>query len=323
MKLTERQCWDIIRKLVSDKNKEYAKFLSQNVGRENMSLCIGYTKSLYLNKFALSTEREFKYLLKRRGIQPQKEWLDNLSSEDLLLFLDFRCTTLQKMYDFLKIHGSITHEDVINLIAGTKRSSLINYNAGRLKATGRPEAVENEESIEDLGFIEENIEKAISQQAEKIARGHSMRLGVSLQSALNEANKLKTHNINNNGEITGYSNRLMLKLGESDKQEKQKRTVNPDKIHLVGFDAKKAPIFMIKDQFVDIVGKPIPPVEIVYDLDKNKIEQDVQGSNQVRFVGFDIQGSPVYEDEYGYFNSIGERLPDDVYIESEEDLFGR
>ena len=53
MQLTERQCWDIIRKLVSDKNKEYAKFLIQSIGKDNLSMCVGYTKSLYLNKYFL------------------------------------------------------------------------------------------------------------------------------------------------------------------------------------------------------------------------------------------------------------------------------
>jgi len=320
MQLTKTQCWDVIRQLVSNKNKEYASFLMQTLGKESLPMCIGYTKSLYLNKFGHDTESEFKYLLKRRGVKPQKEWLDNLSAEDLLLFLDFRCKTLQKIYDFYLTHKSITIDNVRDLISDTKRTSLINYNAGRLKATGRPKDEESEQVID----INDNdmIEQALSQIMYTISKRHAPMVGVSVEDALKKAINLSTTNINPHGELTGHkftSGKQLIEFAKKD-EVKQTPVITPNSIHLIGFDEEMRPVFKKGNNYVNAFSEVLYDVNIVYDLDKKLIETNKQ---QVRFAGFDIDGRPVYEDETGYYNSIGERLDDDVYIYNEEDMFTR
>ena len=320
MQLTKTQCWDVIRQLVSNKNKEYASFLMQTVGKQELPLCIGYTKSLYLNKFGHDTDSEFKYLLKRRGVKPQKEWLDNLSAEDLLLFLDFRCRTLQKMYDFYLVHKSITVDNIRDLILGTKRTSLINYNAGRLKATGRPSAEESEQDI-DIND-KDMIEQALSQIMYNISKRHAQMVCVSVEDALKKATNLTTTNININGELTGHKFVSGEQLIGFAKQEnvKQIPIITADSIQILGFDEKMHPVFKKGNNYVNAFSEILHDVNIVYDLDRKPIEQD---KSHVSFVGFDIDGRPIYEDEEGYYNSIGERLDDDVYICNEDEIFTR
>ncbi|MBQ8522939.1 MAG: hypothetical protein IJ458_04735 [Clostridia bacterium] len=319
MQLSERECWNIIRKLVSNKNKEYARFLSSNIGTDKLPLCIGYTKNLYLSKFGLRGEREFRYLLKRRGVKPKSEWLDNLSSEDLLLFLDFRCRTLQKMYDFCAKHGKISVDDIKDLIVGTKRSSLIEYNAGRLKAIGEDEL--------DIELDDNLIEQALLQTMHKVALGYSQRVGATIDVALEKASNLTTSNEDLDGFITGHQ---FMSKNELKNMHKQYLTgykdeeIDTSEPHIVGYDVNKFPVFMQGNHFITLTGQIIRGgVEVVYDVDGNKIEHEEDFGSQTRFVGFDIQGTPIYEDEDGYYNSIGERLPDDVYIDNQDNLFSR
>ena len=324
MQLTKRQRWDIIRKLVSDKNKEYARFLTEHVGAENLSLCVGYTKNLYLGKFGFSSESNFRYLLKHRGITPAREWLDNLSSEDLLLFLDFRCRTLQAMYDYCSKHDGISVSDIYDIIANTKRSSLINYNAGRLKATGKPKAQDNELSVNDLDLTEdEKCEQALSQIMGIIAINHAKMTDSNLDKAVEKVSKLNTSNIDPKGFVTGYKFIAKLNIDAlKEKKDKNDEIIDDSKPRLVGFDINKFPVFMKGDDFVSITGEKLHYVKVVYDRNKVKIEEEdeLDVEPQPKFVGLDIQGSPVYQHEDGYYTSTGRKLDEDEYIYSKEEI---
>ena len=318
MQLTKRQCWDIVRRLVSDKNKEYARFLKEQVGEKNLSLCIGYTKSLYLGKFGFRAESDFRYLLKHRGVTPAKEWLDNLSSEDLLLFLDFRCRTLQAMYDFCAKHNGISVNDIRELIIGTKRSSLINYNAGRLKATGRPEAIDGELDVKRLDMTDKDLnEQALVQIMTKIAVNHTKLTDCTIEKALDRASRLTTSNIDTKGFMTGHKFMSKLLIPSQYEQKETSAPVDNDKPHLAGFDVNKCPVFMKGDDFITITGEKAPYVKIVYDRRMVKIEEY---ETKPKFVGLDIQGTPVFEHEDGYYTINGRRLDKDEYFYSQNEI---
>lgn len=364
MKLTERQCWDVIRAMVSEKNKEYASFINGVVNNEALTRCVGYTKRCYLNKFGFETEGDFKYLLKKRNITPKKEWVDNLSSEDLLIFLDYRCRTMQDMYEEYKKYqkeierdqdGNVKFEKGVKEILTTaKRSGLIAYNGNRLKATSRPEKQEGELKADKLGLTrEELIEQALIQTMASIAYRYSKFTLIPIEKSVEYVTKVRTHNVNIKGFASGQINNIkpqmvfeylqqnydLAKLNDyfaesnrvipKSKPTEQKTSTEP-KIELVGFDEDKGPVFMKGEKFVDFIGNQIPPVKIVYDINKNLIkyeeletEEDIVSIS--KFIGLDVQGTPIFADENGYYSSTGERIDEDDLIidNTQDDMFTR
>jgi len=350
MQLTERQCWKVIRTLVAEKNKEYASFLSRIFGERKLAMCIGFTKNAYLGKFGFSEEGDFRYLLKKRGIMPKREWLDNLSTEDLLLFLDFRCRSLQAIYDHYAKHNSITLNEVQQIINSTKRSDMIGYNSYRLKATGKPDKVAGEKKIDELDMDRVAlVQTALIQAMGSIAYNYAKIESVDIDKSVGKAIKLATSNIDNAGYATGFkylgdssvvANYVGVKYPKLETQKPNQSTSKQDTITIIGFDEFKNPIFIKDGKQVNFMGSPVPDAKVVFDRDGKEIKeptkpvhsepsaQSVQNNavednefNTGKFIGLDIQGSPIYEVDGQYYDALGQRIDDDEFVEKIDDEF--
>ena len=308
MELTERQCWDVIRKMVGDKYKDHAGFVTMVID-EDYDKLTGNIKRVYLNKFGFETEADFKYLIKNRGVQTKRDWMDNLSSEDLLIFLDYFCRSLQDMYQYYgKNKRNLEHvpdskkmfeSDTKKILETTGRHPAFKYNTKRLKATGRPEAVADEKKVSALGLTEKDLQRqALVQVIGDIAYKYSRFTLVDIKTSVEKVITLKTHTINSKGYVEGFINNLKPQdvlayldekyglnkindeINELNRPHASEIKVEDDsssKLERVGYDSSKMPIYKQGENYVDLIGRPVSPEMIVYDRDKNKIEDDLFG----------------------------------------------
>lgn len=333
MRLTERQRWNVIRQMVKDKNNEFSGFVRGFFNQSEMRKIVASVRDTFLIKCKFATATPTIMLneqVKLLGRKPDSEWYNDLSSEDLLIFMDYKCQILQKLYKHYKMYRTLNYNDVQQIIKSTKVSQLIDYNDGKLMLTGQPELVESEVNVANLeGDKEDIINEAMSVTLGYLSSTYAKKTICNIDYAKSKVLKLKTYNIDPMGHKTGYEFRgevkdcsplskpkLKLKFVET----KKDRDVE---MRLQGFDVKGHPIYLYKGEKVNFFRNPIPDAKIAYDVNHNKIEQeeedgDILETSTKRSVGYDIEGRPVYEDKYGYYNSIGDRLPDDVYIQHEE-----
>ncbi len=367
MKLTEAQCWDIIRQMVSDKYRDHASFVGNALGTGYDKLA-GNIKRVYLNKFGFETELDFKYLIKKRGVQPKKDWIDNLSSEDLLIFMDYFCRSVQEMYTYYHDNKrnlelvidtkKAFEEDTKKILNKTGRHPAFKYNTKRIKATGRPLEVQGEKKYTTLGLGAKELQhQALLQVVGNMAYKYARFTLTDIKTSVEHAVTLKTHTTNNKGFVEGFINNITaeevlayldekynikkideeiqnLKHPEATPVKKVNTDTKNPEIDVIGFNEHKMPIFMRGDDFVDILGRVIAPVEPVYDRNMNKIEKEQKSKvkqvleydeySKPKFVGLDIQGTPIYEDEQGYVSSTGERVEEeDLFIDNtQDDVFG-
>lgn len=349
MQLTKTQCWDVIRKMVSDKYRDHSSFVGGVIGDDYDKLA-GNIKRVYLNRFGFETEADFKYLIKNRGVQPKKDWLDNLSSEDLLIFLDYFNKSLQDMYFYYKDNkqGLASSRDVKktferdtkSILQNTPRHQAIKYNTKRLKATGRPEPLKGEVAYTKIGIGIDKLQKqAIIQTMANIAYRFARFTLTDIEDTIGRVITLKTHTTNLKGFVEGYINDIKLDevleyfdmvygVEKVNKEVDELRhshikpatkTTEPQ-VEIVGFNKYKFPICMKGDKYVDIVGNEVIPDEMVYDRNMNPLEDEEEQSSKPKYVGLDIQGTPIYEDEYGYISSTGERIAEeDLFIDNTQD----
>lgn len=329
--LTERQCWKVIRDLVSEKNVEYNKLINLYLPDER-KLLLGQTRDIFLSKYGFSSVHDFNdYASRMNGKPPIDRWLENLSSEDLLIFLDFRCNTLQQMYEQCRKRKTLNRSEIQAIAAQTPISKLAKYNGKKLNCTGKPPRVKGELKLSSMSVSVYDLrEQALSQVLGKMAGNYAFLNNASLDEAEGLASTISTHNINLMTRITGYKlkTRVQAVMPEEIEEkvdavkEEFVPVVDENQVHIVGFDEHKAPVFMRGKDYVDIFGHVIEPVEVIYDLNKNIIKPEQ--SLIRRYIGLDIQGTPIYETEDGYYNSIGERVDDDIFLDNtQDDMFSR
>lgn len=329
--LTERQCWKVIRDLVSEKNAEYNKLLNMYLPDER-NVLLGKTRDLFLARYGFNSLADFNdYARRMNGKPPIDRWLENLSSEDLLLFLDFRCNTLQQMYEQCRKSNSLSANEVQSICMQVNISKLAKYNGCKLNCTGKPPRVKGEAKLADMTMTANDLrEQALSQVLGKMAGNYAFLNNAEIDKAESLANTLSTHNINLMKRITGYKLKgqvqaVMPEVVEEEVvhvKEEHAPVIDENQVHVIGFDAEKAPIFMRGKDYVNILGQVIAPVEAVYDLNRNLIKPEK--SLIRRCIGLDIQGTPVYEMEDGYYNSLGEMVDEDVFIDNTQDnMFDR
>lgn len=147
--LTDRQCWDVMRQLVKEKNNEYQRFLSWNFNGDNImrTICQGHTRDYFLLNYGIQYDEN------KMG----KDWLKNLSAEDLLVFLDFRCKVLQALYDITGFDGKfgkrkLDESQICNVISKTPLSKYAQWGdcCQQLMLTGRPKKLKGEQDIKDV-----------------------------------------------------------------------------------------------------------------------------------------------------------------------------
>ena len=331
MQLTERQCWKVIRNLVADKNKEFSDFFKEAFGADwehNRNL-LGYTRDAFLNKFGFyhynvsNPINEFHDLVKQKGRKPASNWLEDLSTSDLILFLDYRCRTLQSMYNYYKNHNTIDRNVVQQIVDETTIAPISAGNS--IEATSKPARVQGETKLSDMHYTKAQFaELALSQILSEMAGKCIANQKFTIKQAEEMASNVLTSNIDLGGRVTGYKRRgeIKAKIVEVSKpvvKPQPKPESSAGTIKLAGYDEKMYAIFTQNGVLVDILGNPIDAV-LVYDRDKNPIVYD-EPNNSCKFVGLDIQGTPVYEDEDGYYNSLGERLGDVFIDNTQDDMF--
>jgi hypothetical protein len=311
MQLTDRQCWDIIRQMVKDKNDEYRKFLFSRFG-DNAIGILGNTQKVFLDNYKVEAV--------------SKNWLDDLSSEDLLIFLDFRCRILQKMYDHYKMNNTIRRSNVKLMIQYNQLSGMALHNGGKLMFSGRPKAVDNEVSVDKL---EEDLndlrELALVKVMGNIAVGYAKKHNVSIDYAARKVKELKTTTKNEQGNVLGYKLKgdiqLPERIIENLVQPEVVKTEKEPTFEMVGFNVDGVRTFKCGDKYVDFFGRELE-VDAIYDVDGNMIKdlkEETKSANDVmdaKLKGWDIHGSPVYEKDGVYYSSVGKRLPDDVFIDT-------
>ncbi len=288
MKLTERQRWDVMRAMVKQKNDEYSSFLLRFYDQKHMQNMLGITRDTFLVKCRLNpraTIEELEAQVKFLGNKPSSNWIDNLSSEDLLLFLDYRCKVLQQIYKYYKMYRRLDRNDVAHIIGSTPLNELIGYNYGKLLPTGKPERAKGEPKASELGLTNEQLmQEALAETMGRLASTYSQNQGCSIITAQNKARNLVTYNIDPDGYKVGYQfteiiniceplNTPKIKLEEPPKRQNASKD---DDMVMQGLDAQHHPIFLLKGKYVNSRMVEVSASDIVYDIYLNKIEKDEQ-----------------------------------------------
>lgn len=318
MQLTERQCWKVIRDLVVEKNKEYSTFLLKIFDANQNKQLQGYTREAFLSKFDFySMDKFYDYAQARNnGKQPNPRWLENLSCEDLVLFLDFRCKILQEVYDKYKKNNDISKAEIKDIIYLTKISRLAKYNAITLACGSKPARVEGEIKNSELPYTQSQLKQmALTQVVSKMASKLLVKMDTTVDVVQQIVDKLQTSNVDLNGVHTGCAfNSSKVSITRPLKLAKNEID---DRIEFIGYDENKRHIFISNGIKIDFFGKPVGNVKIVYDEDMQPIQPD---EVEHRFVGFDIQGSPVYEYGDDFYTSTGRKLAEDEQIFGESEF---
>ena len=335
MELTDRQCWKVMRQLVSSKNKEYREFLNGTFNDWSQIRQIqGYTRDTFLRKYGIYSLNDFFERYKKyTGAEPdRKDWIENLGSESLLIFLDFRCRVLQEIYDYYSKYNNISQNVIERITTGTKLSLLSKFktnenNRVELIYSRKPERIAGgEKKLSQLNMNEDELnEQALAQTITKLVGGYIATQKESSYNAIRLAKSLVTTNVTHRNEKKGYQykgdiilpKQQELKVAKSAKLQMPQIERKQNESSIIGFDKNRKPIFIRNGKQLNWRNELALDEDIVYDLHGNLI---VNFSSSENFIGLDIEGRPVYEYEDEYYNSLGERLPDDIYIQI--DRFG-
>jgi hypothetical protein len=286
MKLTERQRWDVMRAMVKQKNDEYSSFLLKFFDQKTMSNMIGLTRDTFLVKCRLNpceTIPQLEAQVKSLGKKPASNWIDNLSSEDLLLFLDYRCKVLQQVYKYYKMYRRLDKYDLARIIDSTQINALIGYNYGKLLLTGKPERAKDEVKASELGLTNEQLmQEALAETMGKLASTYCQNQGVGIVDAQNKAQNLLTYNIDEFGHKVGYQFTDIINISQplNTPKMKFKDTVKPqnpnkeDEMEMKGLDVNRHPIYLLKGKYVNSRLLEVSESDIVYDIYLNLIEKD-------------------------------------------------
>lgn len=283
MQLTERQCWEVVRKMVKDKNEEYKSFLLMFLDTDQMRQVLGRTRDSFLKQSGFSSSAEFNGFIRQNcKREPVQDWLNNLSAEDLLLFLDFRCKVLQGLYKHYKMYRTINKNDINGIIDTTKVSNFIQYNYGKLVCSGKPKKTEldNAQKFDIEGKNEK--EAVISQLMSNIAVTFAHEKNKSLDKALEEVVKITTYNIDANGYVTGHKfmgnvtdNGKIIEVNNRPLKMPERKPVDPEhEFTIAGFDKNKMPIYIYRGQYVNFFRQPIINPQFVYDANMKLIEDE-------------------------------------------------
>ena len=106
--LTDRQRWDIMRSMIKQKNEEYNSFLFRFFDSMQIKQIAGTVRDYFLGQCRITGDNLVvgleDHATKSSTKLSKTSWIDNLSSEDLLILLDYRCRVLQDMYKHYKIY---------------------------------------------------------------------------------------------------------------------------------------------------------------------------------------------------------------------------
>ena len=264
--LTDRQRWDIMRLMIKQKNEEYSSFLFRFFDSVQMKLVAATTRDNFLSQCKISGQNLVVGLeehAKKNTKVAKTSWIDNLSSEDLLIFLDYRCRVLQQIYKHYRSYNNITKHDISYICANTLINKLAMYNRGRLTCGGRPEKLENELPINELGCDIYMLQRqAINQTADELME-NCIRANLPFEQVYKSATELATYNVNHKGHVTG----CMYNIKQSEFLERLFYKPSP-KHH--GFDIQGSPVYEHDNQYYSSSGNRINDDDIIF----NSLEEE-------------------------------------------------
>ena len=291
MQLTERQCWKVIRQLVKGKNKEYKSLLYGLFGKntEKTKQIQGRTRDAFLHRYSIRTLGDFfaEYREQTKSEPDTSDWIDNLDSESLLLFLDFRCRVLQQIYDYFGHYNAIDQDTIYQIIDGTKLSKLAKFkvnskNEPAIAYSRKPDrAAGGEKKLKELNMtVDELSEQALAQTMGKLVGGYMDTQKVSFDHAIRFTTTLTTYNTKPAGEKTGYVYKgeveiIPQKPIQEPKKEQSTQTTTQkirknEDMEFIGFDGGGLPLYIKDGIKVNLLGIPTS-VKIVYDVGYNEL----------------------------------------------------
>lgn len=352
MQLTERQCWKVMRQLASAKNKEYRAILNEQFKDIDQTIQIqGQTRDAFLRRYGIKSLDEFfdEYRKQTKSEPDTSDWIENLDSQSLLIFLDFRCRVLQQIYDYYDKYNNIDRNVIQNIIDGTRLSPLAKFkinprnNKPALAYSRKPgRAAGGEKKLKELNMtVDELSEQALAQTMGKLVGGYMDTQKASFSHTIDLATGLVTQNTKVSGERTGYAYKGKVAITPQKpviEQEKEKDILPPAKrkndMEFIGFDGGGQPLYIKDGVKVDMLGRQTS-AKVMYDT-SHKLIVDVDETEKVeqideeletsasKMVGLDIEGRPVYERDGHYYSSTDKLLPDDVYFEPvDQSVFNR
>ena len=262
--LTERQRWDIVRSLIKQSDEEFNSFLFRFFDPVQIKFIKASLRDNFLDQWCNGS---MALIVNSEGAKDNSnsskiKWIDNLSSEELLLFLDYRCRVLKQVYKHYKTHRNITKHDINYISANTLVNKLAMCNDNRLTCTGRPEKRENELSLKDLeGKLGIDIytlrRPAINQIVDELMEKCVKSNNLSLDQVYQYASALVTHNVDLMGHVTGCT----YNIEQSEFLESAFYMPSPK--HR-GFDIQGSPVYEYEDEYYSSSGSKMSDDDIIF-----------------------------------------------------------
>ena len=288
LELTERQCWDVLRSMIREKNEEVSHFLIKVFGINNLDKCRYYKSILrdtFLMKYGTNLGEVCQVLNKNnKNTNGIVDWFFACSSEDLLIEYDFLCKFLQKVYDktnasikesrynnfTLNLNRRIYENDLIDIIITIPRNEY-KINKGKvekLQLTLMPRAKRGECKIDVKNVELRN--QALAQTMGKIYIDYCKNNNTYEEDLNNVSKRFATYS----------------KCG--------------DKVLGVKFEGN----IIIKDDYSKPTG-----------LIAEEIEQFISDEEKEVFLGLDIEGTPIFQKGNEFYNSLGEFVDENIFID--------
>lgn len=263
--LTDRQRWDIMRSMVKKKNAEYRSFLFRFFDPQQMALVVASIRDSFLSQCKISGQNLVVGLedhAKDSTKLSTTSWIDNLSSEDLLIFLDYRCRVLQEIYRHYKKYRNINKHNIRYICENTLINELAKHNDRRLTCGGRPEKEDGELSLKELEEVQGLDIYSLQRQAINQTVDNMMERCVYVKKqplirVYQFARELATYNVDPRGHIEGcYYN--------VDKSEFLEQMLFEPKPKLCGFDIQGSPIYKHQDEYYSSSGNRVSSEDIAF-----------------------------------------------------------
>jgi len=349
MSLTQRQVWKTLRGLVSQNNNQIKKVFSGAVCAKINAKYYGYNvsfsslesekratistglKSIYQSIGDNLTAHDYEAKDYYRDLLAQgKSWYDKLSVNDLLILFTFQNTIIANMNNLDRINQT----EVVRLIDHTP---LVKFFTGKVEFSGKPpKTPDDKQEFDETNF--ENISQALLIATNQAYNTYLVKTG-------RPAQPLSRADLNNfnfgrfDGKVArAYINAKLQALEEDqfakNAEREQNSIVENENIEdaltkeatVKGVEQTKqedakSPIYTKIKSFLN--PQPEQTVSKNDDQDEEFLDKET-ASVAEKLVGYDIQGSPVYESYkdglfVGYTDFAGQKFSGDVFGRDDED----
>lgn len=263
--LTDRQRWDVMRNMIKQNNSEYRSFLFRIFDPPQMAQVVASIRDSFLAQCKLSGENlvvSLEDYAKSSTKLSKTSWIDNLSSEDLLIFLDYRCRVLQEIYRHYKRYRDITKHNIRYICENTLVNKLAKHNDRRLTCGGRPEKEDGELTLKELEEVQgldiyTLQRQAINQTADELMVRCVMAKNIPLAQVYQYASMLTTYNADPMGHVSG----CVYNIKQS---EFLASALNYPRAKHCGFDIQGSPIYEYQDEYYSSSGNRVSSEDIAF-----------------------------------------------------------